>query len=141
LRVQILFQDKRVGFFFLTCGKPHQIFLNIASRSRQKDFGKRNKDIVYVGIAFATVLIKVVLPAWESNFDFQPESKKEMGVLAFKSSNAIFFLLCKNKGMPRYLDFVVLWLRPKDVRMVACKKRLQFLLKKDRIFLKIDLLS
>ena len=63
LGVQMLFQDKRVRFFFLSSGKPHQNFLNIESSSRQKDLEKRNKDIVYVGIALATVLIKVVLPA------------------------------------------------------------------------------
>lgn len=90
LGVQMLFQDKRVRFLFFSCGKPHQNILNITSRSRQKDLGKRNKNILYAGISFAAVLIKVVLPAWERNLDFQPEMRED--ILDLRSSKAIDFL-------------------------------------------------
>ena len=49
---------------------PHQNFLIRDSMSCTKHFGSLKQDIVYVGIACITALIKTSHPSWESSFSF-----------------------------------------------------------------------
>ena len=49
---------------------PHQNFLIKDSMSCTKHFGSLKEDIVYVGIACITALIKTSCPAWDSSFSF-----------------------------------------------------------------------
>jgi hypothetical protein len=68
------FQDLRDRFLVFAGGKPHQKFLKILSNLLQMLRGSRKVLMALEGIAAATDLVRVSLPAWERVLALHPST-------------------------------------------------------------------
>ena len=82
-----------------------------------KHFGNLKQDIVYVGIACMTALIKTSRPAWDSNFSFQLFNFFQIrSFIELKD----FFLFRRTKaGKPKYFSYCCSDGTPKKAAMAA----------------------
>jgi hypothetical protein len=123
----ILSQERKERLWFLSCGKPHQNFRIKVLISNQKYLGRRKRDIIYVWIAFAIDLTRVVLAAWDKRWAFQPVILAKIWSLS--SIKVSFFFRCIKRGMPRYFALVGIKGRFKILLMDLLTEWRQFLLK------------
>ena len=80
----------------------HQKFLIKLIISTHRELGILKQLLVYIGIACATTFIKISLPAFDSNFSFQPASFLDNFSLI--SLKVFFLFLPTNDGNLRYFS-------------------------------------
>ena len=86
----------------LLSSPPHQNFLIMISSSLQRELGSRKQLITYVGIACATALTRISLPACDSIFSPHPCITRH--TLSFMLLKEAFLFLPTKEGMPRYFS-------------------------------------
>ena len=91
---------------------PHQNLLIIELSSLQSESGNLKQLMVYVGVAWATALMRTSLPAEDNNFPFQPAIFWPSWSLILLK--AFFFLWPIKDGRPRYLSCCLMTWAPKN---------------------------
>ena len=98
----------------------------------QMEDGSLNRLMEYVGIAWATVLIRTSLPAFEIVFSFHPMTL--LVIFSCKSLKVLTFDLPVAFGNPRYLSHSVITLAPNSCFICSFTSGFVFLLKKREVY-------
>ena len=93
------------------CRWPHQKFLIILSISSHRLWGRRTHPMVYVGIAWATALMRISFPPMERSFLFHPASF--CPILSYRIANTCVFDLPIKDGRPKYFVCLVSCIGPR----------------------------
>ena len=90
---------------------PHQYLAIVELIESHRDFGSLKRLIVYVGMAYATVLINISLPALEINFSFHPMTR--FVICSCISLKVVTLDFPHAIGRPSYFSQSVIILAPK----------------------------
>ena len=112
--------------------RPHQYLANKKLILSQIDFGSLNNLIEYVGIACATILIRISRPALEINFSFHPITC--LVIFSWSSLKVFILDLPQVISKPRYFSQSVITLAPSIYWMAFPTFGLVFSLKKSDVF-------
>jgi hypothetical protein len=103
--------------FPLSPSCPYQNLRIKTSISFIKRVGRWKQLIAYVGIAWATDLMRTSRPAWEISFSFHPLSL--LHTLSLIWEKLAYFALHTKDGNPRYFSYCFIAGTPSIPRMVA----------------------
>ena len=101
LGLHIFSQETHANFLSLYfC--PHQKLFTIEFNSLHRESGRLKQPIVYVGVAWATTLIRISQPALDSNLPFQ--FAIFLPTWSFIRLKAFFFPCPTNGSKPKYFS-------------------------------------